>query len=211
MIHWFCYTFVKVLTRIIYRHRVYGIEYFPPNGAIIASNHASYLDPMLVGVSCPRKIHFLARDSLFRFPPFGWLIRELCTHPVHQGKGNLHAFKIAMELIESSKKVVIFPEGSRSPDGKLHKGQLGVGMLVQRTQCKVIPIYTHGTYEIWRAHKFLPKPWGKTACVFGRPLSFEHIDFSDKKGAQVIIVKEVMDKIAELKQWYLEGAKGSPP
>jgi 1-acyl-sn-glycerol-3-phosphate acyltransferase len=178
---------------------------------MIASNHCSFLDPPLIGSSYPGKIHYLARETLFRAPFFGWLIRRLNTHPVHSGKGNLGTFKATMELVQSGKQVVIFPEGKRSPDGQLQLGQLGVGMLVQRTQCQIVPVYTHGTFDAWNKVRKLPRLWGRTACVFGTPILFSHIQAEDKKEAQAEIVQTIMNKIGELRDWYLAGAKGSPP
>lgn len=211
MIYRFCRGVVWLFTLLLYRHKVYGKEHVPPGGALIASNHASFLDPPLVGVSCPEKIFFLARESLFSFKPFGWLLFQLNTQPVKQGKGNLNTFKTTMELLKKGGKVVIFPEGKRSADGELHKGQLGVGMLVQRTHCKIVPVYTHGTFEVWNNKRKFPALFGKTACVFGTPIEYLPSDKEDKKEQQAEIVDQIMTKIAELKSWYLAGAKGTPP
>lgn len=211
MIRVFCKSVVWIFAKILYRHKVYGKEHLPKGGGLIAPNHASFLDPPLVGISYPGPVHFLARDSLFHFAPFGWLIEKLNTHPVSQGKGNLNTLKMAMELIKSGKKVVIFPEGSRSENGQLGQGRLGIGMLVQRTQCQVVPTYIHGSYELWSTKRRFPKLWGKTACVFGSPIEFSNLQEKDKKEAQTEIVEQIMEKIAALQAWYCSGAKGSPP
>ncbi len=202
-----CWFFVT----LFYHHKVYGKEHVKPGGAMIASNHCSFLDPPIVGASCPDHIHFLARESLFHFKPFGWLLKNVNTHPVHQGKGNLSTLKMAMALVRSGKKVVIFPEGRRSPSGELLAGQLGIGMLVQRTQCRIIPAYIHGSFEAWNNKRKFPKLYGKTACVFGTPIEYVENENEDKKEAQGRIVGQIMSKICELKEWYLAGAEGSPP
>lgn len=202
---------VGIFIVLFYRHKTYGKEHLPSGSAIIASNHCSYLDPPIIGVSCHHKIHFLARGSLFKFPLFGWLIRQLHTHPVSAGKGNINTLKKAMELLQSGKKVMIFPEGRRSPTGELQDGQLGVGMLVQRTRCRVVPVYVHGTFNIWNNKMKFPKLWGKTACVFGSPIEYTEIHSEDKKEVQARIVSKIMERIAELRDWYLAGAQGSPP
>jgi 1-acyl-sn-glycerol-3-phosphate acyltransferase len=211
MIYHICKFLVWILSILFYRHKVYGKEHVPAGGAMIASNHCSFLDPPLVGISCPGKTHFLARETLFHIPLFGWLLRQLNTHPVHRGKGNLSTLKMTMELVRSGKKVVIFPEGGRSVDGELHKGQLGVGMLVQRTRCRIVPVYTHGTFKAWNKKRKFPKPFAKTACVFGTPIEYNESQTEDKKGAQAEIVDKIMEKVVELRAWYLAGAKGSPP
>ena|ERR1700722_6366693 len=211
MIYSFCKYLFWLLAVIFYRHKVYGKEHIVRGGAIIASNHCSFLDPPLIGSSYPGKIHYLSRDTLYHALFFGWLIRQLNTHPVQSGKGNLSSLKMAMELLQSGKKVVIFPEGKRSSDGKLQAGQLGIGMLVQRTECQIVPVYTHGTFEAWNKERKFPKLCGRTACVFGTPIAFTKVQAEDKKEAQAKIVNTIMDKIAELRDWYLAGAKGLPP
>ncbi len=211
MIRLFAIFVVSFYARLFYRHRVYGKKHFPKSGGMICSNHTSFLDPPLIGISCPGEVHFLGRDTLFNSPFFAWLIRHLNTHPVRRGKGNVEAFKKAMGLVQEGNKVVIFPEGHRSADGQLKGGQLGVGMLVHRTECIVIPVYIHGAFKIWNTKRKFPKLFGKTACVFGTALSFDDLKNLDKKEAQREIVSRIMAEIAHLRDWYLAGAKGSPP
>lgn len=206
------------------RHRVYGKCHFPKGSAIICANHNSFLDPPVIGCSAPGEVHFLGRDTLFQVPLFGWLIRQLNTHPVRRGKGNSSAFKKTIELLQQGCKVVIFPEGTRSPDGELRPGQLGVAMLVQKMYrapansvayqgIPVVPVYIEGTYEMWSIHRRLPKLFGKTACVFGSPMTFEELfaQEGDKKEVQEAIRARIMEKIAQLKTWYAAGAHGTPP
>lgn len=211
MIYSFCKFWVWVLSAVFYRHKVYGKEHIPEGGAMMASNHCSFLDPPLVGVSCTDHIHYLARETLFHFKPFGWLLSQLNTHPVHKGKGNLSSLKMAMELVRGGKKVVIFPEGRRSPDGEIQPGQLGIGMLVQRTKCRIVPVYIHGTYDVWSNKRKLPRFFGRTVGIFGTPIEYTENPDEDRKEAQAAIVQTIMDRIAALKEWYLAGAKGSPP
>jgi 1-acyl-sn-glycerol-3-phosphate acyltransferase len=164
-----------------------------------------------VGASCSDQIHYLARDTLYKFSPFGWLLRQLNTHPVSRGKGNLGTLKMTMDLIKNGNKVVIFPEGKRSSTGDLQPGQLGIGMLVQRTGCKILPAYVHGTYDVWNNTRKFPKIFGQTACVFGTPIEYAACAAEDKKEAQAACVQQIMDKIKELRSWYLAGAQGTPP
>lgn len=211
MIRHFAIFIVGLYVRIFYRHKAYGLEHIPKGGAIIAGNHASFIDPPLIGVSCPQEVHFLARDTLFKFKPFGWLIKQLNTHPVAKGKGNLATFKKACEMIDSGMKVVIFPEGTRTKDGEFQKGQLGVGMLIMRSPCVVVPVYIYGTYDIWSANHKFPRLTGKTACVFGSPLDFRNLEGDDRKALQQHMVDKTMEAIVHLKEWYLAGARGTPP
>ncbi len=211
MIRLFCIFCVWLFVKIFYHHKVYGKKNIPKGGGMIAPNHSSFLDPPLVGVSCPGKVLFLARESLFHPRAFAWLLWQLNTHPVSKGKGNISTLKTALEIIQSGEKVVIFPEGKRSMDGQLQAGQLGVGMLVQKAHCRVIPVYVHGTFDAWNSNRKYPKLKGKTACIFGKPIEFASSSSEDRKEAQAEIVHEIMKKIGELRDWYLAGARGKPP
>lgn len=213
MIRLFCIFCVWILAKIFYRHKVYGKKHLPKGAALIASNHCSFLDPPLIGISYPGKVHFLGRASLFRKPAFAFLIRRLNTHPVDPGKGNLSTFKLILRLMKKGNKVVLFPEGRRSRTGELLKGQLGVGMLVLKSHCKVIPVYLHGTFALWDPKKRFPSLFGhRTACVFGRALDFSHlIENGEKKESQQEIADEIMRVIGVLKEWYINGAKGPIP
>lgn len=202
---------VNAFAKLFYHHKVYGKEHLPVGAAIISSNHSSFLDPPLIGISYPGEVQFLARDTLFRLPLFAWLIRKLNTHPVARGKGNVAAIRKCLDFLNEGKKVVIFPEGKRSKDGSLQKGQNGVAMLVLRTNCLVIPAYVHGTFDIWNSRRKLPRLKGQTACVFGTPLDFSKLDTSNKKEAEEKITESIMFSIATLHDWYVAGAKGTPP
>jgi len=210
MVRLFCIGCVWVIAKIFYRHKVYGKEHLPQGAALIASNHCSFLDPPLIGISYPGKVHFLGRATLFKRPAFAWLIRRLNTHPVDPGKGNLKTFKLILSLLKKGSRVVLFPEGRRSRTGKLLPGQPGIGMLVLKSKSQVIPVYLHGTFALWAPKKRFPELFGhRTACVFGRPLTFSHLE--GKREDQQQIADEIMRAIAALQRWYDEGAKGPIP
>ncbi|MCB1180680.1 MAG: 1-acyl-sn-glycerol-3-phosphate acyltransferase [Chlamydiia bacterium] len=214
MIRTFSIIIYKIYLILFHRLKVYGKEHIPKGGAIIASNHASFFDPPVIGVSCPHTTHILARDSLFAFPPFGWFLKKLGAHPIQRGKGNLQTIKKTRSFIRMGEKLVIFPEGKRSSDGKLGSGLRGVGLLVYQAGATVIPTYIHGTFEAWNKHHKCPRLGKKIACVFGKPLDFsDYINENgdNKKMLQKKIVDQIMEAIANLQKWYLSGANGSPP
>lgn len=197
--------------KLFYHHKVYGVEHLPKGGAIIACNHVSYLDPPLVGISTKESIHFMARSSLFRYPGFGWLLRQLSAHPVKKGEENSTIFKLMLKMLREDKKVVLFPEGKRAPHDHFIEPEAGVGVLALHARKPIVPTYVHGTYEIWGSHRGHPKMRGKTACIFGTPLYFDGIPISDRREKQLFIAKQVMASIVRLKEWYLAGCVGSPP
>lgn len=204
-------TLVLVYAKIFYHHKVYGKKNIIQGKAIVASNHLSYLDPPLIGISYPGTIHFLAKSELFKSRPLAWFLKKLKAHPIQRGRENVSVFRLAESLLKKEEKIVLFPEGHRSKTGELLKGEAGVGLLVLRTQSPVIPVYVHGTYEIWDPVKKKPKLSGHTACVFGSPLYFFELFENETKDTKQEIADRIMKRIAELKDWYLKGREGSPP
>lgn len=203
--------FFNALFYTLHKHKVYGVEHIQPGPAIIAANHASYYDPPLIGVSCQEEVHYLAEGSLFQRALFRAVIRSLNAHPVVGGAYNLSSLKVVADLLKAGDKVVIFPEGSRSWNGTLAPLKSGIGMLVMRNQCSVIPTYIHGTYDVWNRMRFFPLPRGKTACVFGSPISWTQFQDMPRKDAYDAVTKRVEESIRALRRWYEEGAEGLPP
>ena len=161
-----------VTYKVVYHHKVKW-EFDPstvPGAAIIAPNHVSYLDPPLVCASWPGDLHFFAGYHLFERPIMGWLLRHLCCHPVKAGK-ELATIRAALHLLRQEKKVVVFPEGTRSDDGVLRPLRNGVAFLAEQSQCPIIPCFVSGTYEAWSRTSRWPRLTGvRTMCCFGRPI-----------------------------------------
>ncbi len=197
--------------RIFYRFEAYGVdEHWCDGPAIIAANHTSFYDPPAVGIAVKKGIHYLARKSLFRFPIFGFMLKRYHVHPLDEGSAT-SAIKAVTTLLSQNKQVVIFPEGTRQKDDKIGKVKAGIGMLVQRTQCPIIPVYILGAYQVWNRHRRLPKLYGKIICVVGSPIKWENFAQMDRKKAQKAVVEKWKESLAALKNWYENDAKGSPP
>jgi 1-acyl-sn-glycerol-3-phosphate acyltransferase len=198
--------------RLCYSHKVLGYdvrEY--SKGAILACNHASFLDPSIIAASCPQEICFLARSSLFKNALFGKLISSLNAYPVKRGRVDLKSFRQVVSLLKENKKIMFFPEGRRSCDGQLQQFKPGVFTLADKTQSAIIPVYIYGSFEAWGRYRKYPKLSGQTACIFGRPIEYPfNYDATTKEGLQ-LLGKELQSKINELKIWYEEGAKGELP
>lgn len=183
----------------MYRHKTYGIENIPPGPAIIAPNHISFYDPPLIAISCNDPVSFLAKDILFEKWPLGSIIRRLNSHPVSGTAGDLKSMKTILKLLKNKNKVIIFPEGVRTDDGKLSEVKPGVCMLAIRANVPIIPTYIHGTYEIWPRHKLLPRLSGKTRCVFGKPIYPENFRELGKKEAQKQMASTLKESIDSLR------------
>ena len=119
---------------------VRGRENVPKQGAlIVASNHISFWDPLLVGTAAIREQHFLAKEELFRPPFFGWLIRSYNAIPIRRGVADLAGLTKAMDVLRAGRALILFPEGTRARDGELRKARPGLGMLAVATDARIVP------------------------------------------------------------------------
>jgi 1-acyl-sn-glycerol-3-phosphate acyltransferase len=142
------YSLSKALAKTFFNYRVIGAENMIEEGpCIIAANHCSYLDPPLVGVACQRAIHYLARKSLLDVPILGPILPELNVIPVDQKNADRSALMGAIRVVREGGAVLIFPEGTRSPDGRMQPAQPGIGMIASKTGAPVVPVRIFGSYE----------------------------------------------------------------
>lgn len=194
---------LKGLFKLAYSHEVYLPEGLSvPQGAIIAANHASFLDPPLIAVSWPEPIHFLARKTLFDVPLLNPIITGLNAHPLGT-TSETSSLKLACRLLEEGKKILIFPEGTRSTDGEISPFKQGIGMLARRSGSAIIPAYIHGSHSAWPKHKKFPALFrAKTACVFGMPIYLEEFGNLEAKELQFKIASRLQEEIFSLKEFY---------
>ncbi len=203
------YTLARLFFKCCFRLRIYGLEHFSSGSAIIAANHSSFYDPPVLSISCPEEVHFLARGSLFDAPLFGRFIRMLNSHPVSRGASDIQTFKTMLEILSDGKKLILFPEGKRSYDGNLLPLERGLGFLVQKAHCRIIPAYIQGTFDAWPRGRKFPKLFGKITVAFGSPIEWE--ESVNKKASQERITLRTELAIQNLKAWVEAGALGNPP
>jgi len=155
--YWLGHTVFRAVARGFFDFRVIGAENLRFDGpAIIASNHVSFLDPPFVGQAFDEPLYFFARKTLFDHPIAGKVLREWQTIPIDRDKPDTASLKATIRLLKSGKKVLMFPEGTRSPDGQLQKGEAGVGLFLAKTGAPVLPVRIFGSYEAYpRGAKFL--------------------------------------------------------
>ncbi|MBN1419703.1 MAG: 1-acyl-sn-glycerol-3-phosphate acyltransferase [Planctomycetes bacterium] len=166
---WLC----RVATVLPFDLRAYGIENVPASGgAIIVSNHQSYVDPVLIGVVLPRRLSFVAREGLFRVPLLGALLRGLGARPVDRTAASRSTLAAAVEIVGAGGLLTIFPEGSRSRDGRIGTFQRGFAFVAARSGAPVIPAAVRGAYEAWPRTRFFPRP-GRLRVAFGEPLRYD--------------------------------------
>ena len=201
-IAWTCF---RAMYATYFRWRVFGAENVPlQGGVILASNHASFLDPPLVGCGLKREINYLARESLFRFPGIGALLRSWNAVPVDRDGGGAKGLKIILDRLLNGAGIILFPEGTRTKDGNLQPARSGIGLTVIKSQAPVVPVRVFGTFEAYgRKHKF-PRPH-RVVVKYGKPMNFDTLRAESKscdktrlKEIYLQVANEIMAAIAKL-------------
>lgn len=190
------WTFYRTLFRFYFRWRVFHSERVPLTGSVIlASNHASFLDPPLVGSGIHRGINYLARKSLFKFPLFGWVLRTVNAVPVDREGGGAAGLKSVLDRLNADGAIILFPEGTRSPDGKLQPARSGIGLTVIKSNALVVPVRVFGTYEAYGRNRRFPRPH-RVAVKYGKPLDFAAYR-AEAKTCSKDRLKEIYQQIAD--------------
>lgn len=158
--------------KIFFRFRCTGAERVPrqsdPRGVILAPNHVSFLDPPLVGIAVGRQVTFLAKEYLFRAFLIGWILRSIRALPIKTRSDDFRSIRELVRELRRGRCVVIFPEGTRSPDGSLQAPESGIGFVAVKSGCYVQPIYIEGTMDAFprNSRMFRPHP---VHVYFGEP------------------------------------------
>jgi 1-acyl-sn-glycerol-3-phosphate acyltransferase len=149
------------------------------------ANHQSHLDPVLVGLACPRQLKYLARHDLF-FWPFSWWIRALGAVPIDRKRGALGGIKTTLKLLEEREAVLVFPEGSRTPDGRLHALLAGFCLLARRSGATVVPLAIRGAYDSMPRGRLFPRPCS-IVLAFAPPIDrSEYQHLSDEQLTRLV-------------------------
>src|ERR1039457_5675466 len=186
----------RLMYATYFRWRVFNPERVPQIGAVIlASNHASFIDPPLVGSGLNRGINYLARENLFRFPVMGWVLHQWQVVPVDREGGGAKGLKAILERLLAGGGIILFPEGTRTRDGKLQPARSGIGLIVIKSQAPVVPVRTFGTFEAYGRNQKLPHP-KKVAVKYGEPMRFEKLR-AEAKDCSKARLKEIYQQIAD--------------
>lgn len=192
----FAYDVIRVLARLFavwfYGLRIVGRENWPATGGgLVCANHQSYVDPPLVGLTCPRRMNYLARDSLFRVPILAQVIHFLDAIPIDREGGGLAGLKETLRRLRGGELVLIFPEGTRTRDGEVAPLKPGFIAVARRSRVPLIPVALDGAYHAWPRMARFPR-LSRLAVVIGEPISVNRVgELSDE------------DLIAELEQRLL--------
>jgi 1-acyl-sn-glycerol-3-phosphate acyltransferase len=189
-----CRKICAVALAVLYRMEVRGLEHVPAQGGLLlVSNHQSHLDPPLLGVAIGRRnMAALARTGLFSNRVFGWLLRGLGAIPIRQNEGDTAAIRAAIAELRKGRVVLIFPEGSRSPDGAIHPFKRGTWLLLNRAQCDVLPAAVEGAFDAWPRRRLIPKLFGQRCMVaFGPPIPYAKLKELGADGALEHLAREI--------------------
>jgi 1-acyl-sn-glycerol-3-phosphate acyltransferase len=198
---WYRFGFItaQVIGKTLFSYKVVHRErIIEEGGCILAMNHESYIDPPLAGIACKRELFYLARKSLLNWPIMGKIFPHMNVIPVNQERADMSALKTVIKHIRAGEATVIFPEGSRTPDGNLQPAQPGLGLVIAKTLAPVVPM------RIFGAHKAFPmggkpRPFTPVTIVVGEPIYFSKEDLvGEGRELYQRLSERVMERIAAI-------------
>ncbi len=197
--YWLGYHLSRWLARLFFGFRIIHRERVIQDGPVIlAVNHQSFLDPPLAGNASDRAIFFLAKKSLMDAPILGWLLPKLNVIPVNLEGGDRGALKALLRILNAGECALVFPEGTRTPDGNLQPAEPGLGLLIAKTRAPVVPMRIFGAFDAWPIHGKL-QLFRKITVVVGEPIYFSEADVAGRgKDLYARLSQRVMDAIAVL-------------
>lgn len=173
----FCHGLCVVWFTLCYRFRFFGQSNIPRTGPVLfVSNHQSMLDPIIVGIgSSHRQFFAMARATLWHTKPLAVIMDTLNGIPVDQDNPDASTMKRCIEILRQNHALLIFPEGARTLTGKTQAFEPGLMLIIKRAKPTIIPVALEGAYGVWPRTKKLPKPFGRIACVYGKPIEAEEL------------------------------------
>ncbi|MBS0633095.1 MAG: 1-acyl-sn-glycerol-3-phosphate acyltransferase [Verrucomicrobia bacterium] len=199
-VYGFCHYLVSVAYGMFFRGEVVGVDHLPKTGSfLIAANHLSFLDPPFIGAQVPRQIAYFARKTLWKPGIAAWWLTTVGTIPVDRDGGqDVSAIKRVLRALQDDKGLILFPEGTRSPDGQLQSAKAGVGLIACRSQVPVVPARIFGSFEaLGKGGKLrLGTP---VSIVFGEPIPATVYDAPEAGKERYQVASErIMARIAAL-------------
>jgi 1-acyl-sn-glycerol-3-phosphate acyltransferase len=172
------------VARLFFQVRFAGVEHVPQAGPVVlAPNHVSYMDPVLVTIPLHRPLHYMTLEPFFRVRGLGVLIRWCRAFPVREDELDRPAIRTAMRVLREGDALVIFPEGGRSPDGRLQPFRPGAFRLALQADAPVVPVTISGAHAAWPAHRRLPRP-ARITVTYHAPLGRKDLPGEADRAAQ---------------------------
>jgi 1-acyl-sn-glycerol-3-phosphate acyltransferase len=170
---------IGFVSRLLWRARIEGVEHLPRSGPfIVVANHCSNLDPLMMGWATGnqigRVVHFMAKIEMRGWPVIGWLATQAGVYFVRRGERDRAAQRFSLETLAAGKPIAIFPEGTRSKDGRLKEGKPGTALIAMRSGAPIVPAGISGTHRIFPGRSRWPHPT-RVLIRFDAPFSLEHV------------------------------------
>lgn len=167
------------------------VEPLPAHGGLIVlSSHQSHLDPLLLGLATDRRLSSLARSSLYRFKPFGYVITALDAVPINREASTVAAMKTVIDRLKKGAAVIIFPEGSRTWNGHLAEMRGGFTLIAKKAGVPIAPVAIVGAYECWPRTRMFPRP-GRIRLEFGRVIPASEVAALDDADLFAVCCREL--------------------
>ena len=201
------YNTLEPAVSALYRIEAHGVENIPADGAIVASNHTSFADVLVISAAAKRQVRYMAKKELFKIPLLAPLIKALGAYPVNRGGPDVSSIKRTIELIEGGELIGIFPQGHRygGQDPRTTEIKAGIGMITYRTKAPVVPVFLDGKSGKTRMFR-------KNVITFGEPIRFEELEFV--KGGMTEYTRAsqiIFNRICEIKYGKSELSAGDRP
>ena len=198
----------RITLRLFADYSVEGSEHVPPMGPlIVVANHQSNMDPPLLATSFPRRIRFLAKDTIFRGPAARWFLTSYGAIPLNRAGVDVRAFRHAMRELDAGGVVTVFPEGTRSP-GAMRRAHSGVARLALLSQAPLLPVGITGTENIGHWMRVV-NPTGRLHVRIGSAFTIPPIDGRPSKDALNSMTEMVMRRVADLLPESYRGVYGA--
>lgn len=202
MVRWF----FRLLFTMFYRVRVHGLENYPDNEVkpendrlLVCSNHQSFLDPIVLGVVCPRPVNYLARKTLYRFKPLAVFLNFNDSIPIDLESTGLAGVKETLRRLKRNEAVVMFPEGTRSRDGEMQPLMPGFCLLAKRSKATLMPVGLSGCFDAYPPQALIPRP-GVIHAVLGSPIPFEEYGHLSDEETTALLAARINECFTEAKR-----------
>ena len=207
MFYTLAWSVCSIVLRIFFGLRTRGRSNVPRKGGVIlAVNHQSNLDPVVVGCGLTRPVHFMGKTALFR-GVLGVLIRRVNAFPIRRGGADRGAVKEFIRRVQAGFPVMLFPEGTRTHDGRLGDIMPGVGGIAVRAGAPVVPTYIDGSFDAWPRHRKLPRR-ARLSITFGRPIPVERKAGETRHAQRERVRTEIERRLKALETRVLAAKRG---
>lgn len=192
---------VRAVMTAVWKPAVSGAEHIPGHGPVIlASNHLAYSDTVILPASLRRTVHFLGKSDIFAGGSplnsvFASIMRGLHVMPVDRSGGNASrsAIEAGLEVLNAGRVLGIYPEGTRSPDGRLYRGKTGVARFALATGAPIVPVAMLGTFEAQRGRRYLPRRSPPISVAVGEPVQLQHLELESLEEA--VAMRAITDAV----------------